>query len=591
MAKSRSRGPDTPPVMSMQRELIVMMKPDSGFEAAALELESAAPAVVALGQLLGDADAKLTPLFGNSEKAVAQALESLPDGAANDPELATMVNFYHVAAPDDQLEALAARLQTSDLVEACYIKPAGELPVMRDESGHESARNTDAPPATPAEWRARQGYLNAAPTGVDAFHAWTFPGGRGDNVNIIDLEWAWRFTHMDLATNVGGVLAGTNLLGGNLRSENHGTAVIGEIGGDENGLGVVGICPHARSSAVSFSMPTATAVRTAADRLNPGDIMLLEIHRAGPRFGFAARDDQQGYIAIEWWPDDYLAVRYASNKGVIVVSAAGNGRQNLDDALYDTPGAGFPAWWRNPFRRNPLDSGSVLVGAGCPPPGTHGRNAWGEDTYVDRARLGFSNFGASVDAQGWGREVTTTGYGDLWMDPDDPTNRDRWFTDTFGGTSSASPIVVGALGSIQGILRAHGRIPLTPARARDLLRTTGSPQQAAPGRPLTERIGNRPNLRQMIPVVLAASSTWNGVQFTGNLGPNQTHRWFTWGWPAHWHVLWSAAPVTPVPGAPEIKWKLQVERSSDAHITYWISITNLTNQPIQVEGRYTVLGW
>ena len=42
------------------------------------------------------------------------------------------------------------------------------------------------------------------------------------------------------------------------------------------------------------------------------------------------------------------------------------------------------------------------------PPGTHGRNHG-----ADRSRLDFSNYGALIDAQGWGREVTTCGYGDL----------------------------------------------------------------------------------------------------------------------------------------------------------------------------------
>jgi hypothetical protein len=99
-----------------------------------------------------------------------------------------------------------------------------------------------------------------------------------------------------------------------------------------------------------------------------------------------------------------------------------------------------------------------------------------------------------VDCQGWGREVTTTGYGDL----QGGNNRDLWYTDTFAGTSSASPIVVGVLACVQGILRAHGKPLLTPASARTLLRSTGSPQEDAPTRPSTQRIGNRPNLRQII---------------------------------------------------------------------------------------------
>lgn len=71
----------------------------------------------------------------------------------------------------------------------------------------------------------------------------------------------------------------------------------------------------------------------------------------------------------------------------------------------------------------------------------------------------------------------------------------RASTDTFSGTSSASPIVTGAIACIQGLARAKGRPVLTPAQVRNCLRSTGSPQQAAPGRPATQRIGNRPDIR------------------------------------------------------------------------------------------------
>jgi hypothetical protein len=105
--------------------------------------------------------------------------------------------------------------------------------------------------------------------------------------------------------------------------------------------------------------------------------------------------------------------------------------------------------------------------------------------------LDFSNWGALVDAQGWGREVTTCGYGDLQGGSDE----DLWYTDTFSGTSSASPIVAGAIAAIQGMARARGRAVQTPAQVRNCLRSTGSPQQDAPGRPASQRIGNRPDIR------------------------------------------------------------------------------------------------
>jgi hypothetical protein len=47
---------------------------------------------------------------------------------------------------------------------------------------------------------------------------------------------------------------------------------------------------------------------------------------------------------------------------------------------------------------------------------------------------------------------------------------------------------------------------------------------------------NRPNLRQLIPLALGQGS-WFGEQFTGQLQPNQTQRWFTFSWPEHWRVV------------------------------------------------------
>jgi subtilisin family serine protease len=227
----------------------------------------------------------------------------------------------------------------------------------------------------------------------------------------------------------------------------------------------------------------------AADMLNPGDIILIEAQAPGPRFIFQQRDDRLGYIALQYWRAEMEAITYATViRGVIVVEAAGNGTENLDDSIYSTSAFGLPLW--APFDRTKIDNGAIIVGAGAPPPGTHGN-----DHGPDRSRLEFSNFGACVDAQGWGQEVTTCGYGDTLQGGVD---EDLWYTQTFNGTSSASPIVVGVLACIQGILKAHGKPLLTPISARNFLRGFGMFQQDALGRPATQRIGNRPDIIEIL---------------------------------------------------------------------------------------------
>jgi hypothetical protein len=484
MAKTKRSSPAA--VAAQGSELIVVVQSDAGLRSAGATVASASGRKVSgINSVLKNYKANFIPIFGSENRLV-----NMPRMASAAFEKASIdaASFYLVEA-EGNLNALAKAMLNDGLVEAAYVKPPAEPPVRIDEDMRMAAPNLteDAPPVTP-NFTARQLYLDAAPGGIDARYAWTLTGGKGDGIRIVDVEGAWRFTHEDLRINQGGVIAGTPST--DIGWRNHGTAVVGEFGGDENTFGITGICPNANTRAISIfgtGMGSAVAIRRAADALSAGDIILIELHRPGPRNAFANRNDQLGYIAVEWWPDDYAAILYAVSRGVIVVEAAGNGAENLSDALYNTRPSGFPTTWRNPFNTANPTSNAVVVGAGAPPPGTHGRSHG-----PDRSRLDFSNYGARVDVQGWGREVTTCGYGDL----QGGSNEDFWYTDTFSGTSSASPIIVGALGCIQGRLRNRSKPLLNPTTARNLLRTTGSAQQDAPGRPATQRIGNRPNLHQ-----------------------------------------------------------------------------------------------
>jgi subtilisin family serine protease len=412
----------------------------------------------------------------------------LTDAHVGVPDLSV---YHQVIARDDELDDLAAHLRRLDVVEASYVKPPPALPLP--QWLNTMVPSPSPPPSSTPDFTSRQGYLAAAPYGIDVQQAWHRTGGRGANVKRLVGEWAWQFDHEDLQYDkqlAAGVPSSIKEL------RNHGTAVAGVIRGSQNGFGITGICPDAiMGTAAVFdaqgNFSVARAIQLAVGMLRPGDVILIEIHRPGPHSSFQGNPNQSGYLPAEWWPEELDAIRYAVSMDIVVVAAAGNGDENLDHGLYDTspgpPYGPFPSWWSNPFRRNAVDSGAILVGAGAPPRGTHGK-----DHGKDRSRLQFSNYGSCVDAQGWGREVASCGYGDLQGGPEE-----RWYTDEFAGTSSATPIVVGIAACLQGIVRSGGTL-LTSTQVRRLLQQSGTPQQDESGRPSSQRIGALPDLRDLV---------------------------------------------------------------------------------------------
>jgi subtilisin family serine protease len=219
----------------------------------------------------------------------------------------------------------------------------------------------------------------------------------------------------------------------------------------------------------------AAAIKFAADRMAPGDVILLEMHAPGPNAHDTTPNSQQGFISIEYWLPEFVAIKYATGKGIYVVEAGGNGGENLDAPIYN-----------NAYSRAARDSGAILVGGGSSAHDAH-----------PRSRIWWSNYGSRVDVPGWGLDIVTTGgrseasYNDRISSADES----RCYTQSFGGTSGASPIITGAVASISGALKAAGRPALSPSEMRQLLVDTGTAQTDAPGFDATQHIGPLPNLR------------------------------------------------------------------------------------------------
>ncbi|HOP08095.1 MAG TPA: S8 family serine peptidase [candidate division Zixibacteria bacterium] len=372
-------------------------------------------------------------------------------------ELADLNGYYRIDVTDpNEAAGLINRLNALDIVEIAYFQPQPE-------------EAEDIDPPTP-DYHADQDYREAAPDGVDADYANTLPGGNGSGVKIIDIENNWQTTHEDLEKALGGVI-GSYPGGGT--TGHHGTAVLGEMVAGDNGYGMTGICPGADVGMVSVTVQsTAEALYTAIDNLEPGDHILIELHAPGPRYDFTARLDQLGYICMEYWQANFDAIQYAWAKGIVVVEAAGNGAEDFDDVIYEQV---FDTTYRN--------SHAIIVGAGYPP-------ASGQD----RIRQSFSNYGERVNLQGYGSGVYSTGYGSLF-DGNDDIN--QYYTSSFSGTSSASPIVTGASVCLQGYYKANYGVNLTSDMIRSILVQTGTTQAGD----TTAHIGPRPNLAAAIPAL------------------------------------------------------------------------------------------
>jgi hypothetical protein len=80
-----------------------------------------------------------------------------------------------------------------------------------------------------------------------------------------------------------------------------------------------------------------------------------------------------------------------------------------------------------------------------------------------------------------------------------------------------------------------------------------------------------------------------GVQLTATLAAGATQRWFTHNWQVAWHVVWYMMPTSPQSGAPQLEWSVGVERASADKCTYWLTVKNLTSNPVTFEARYAVL--
>jgi hypothetical protein len=343
--------------------------------------------------------------------------------------------------------AVAEGLSRLAAVEFAEIEYAGMPPPMVQNRGNSKPLLGDCPVPPPdflasgnrsrttPDFTPLQGYSRTDP-GFDADWA-ALRGADGSGVRYSDCEYCWVFDHEDVEMiKEEGHPCDPNMFA------DHGTASIGVTTGIDNGFGILGIAPA--TTAYTYSEWTLgggrreRSIAQAVSDSGEGDVVLLEMQTG-------AGGPPEAVEGI------WLILRVAADANVVVVSAAGNGNQDLDGEDYQE----FRSWG---------DSGSLIVGAG--------------DSTIEHNKLSFSTYGERVNVHAWGQNVMTAGYGICEFEGCEDNNCpvQRHYTPRYSGTSSASALTAGVVTGIQSLAIAELGVPLTAVEFRDLLGRTGLPQ-------------------------------------------------------------------------------------------------------------------
>lgn len=393
---------------------------------------------------------------------------------------ANFLTYFAVRCPSaESAQEVAETLRNHQLwptVEGAYVEGGPALPPGVILSTNESVK---------------QGHLDRSlanggdPGGIDARYAWEISGGDGGgaqaNLQFVDLEWGWVLGHEDLPTipnsipTVVGQLSGDN----DSNYQGHGTGTLGVVVAvDDNLKQCVGIAPHVATTKVvspwtlngnTWTYSVANAIYAAlALPLYHGDVLLLEVQtRNNSPIG-------SGY-PVEIEQADFEAIKTATDAGIIVIEAAGNAGDDLDNLVannWTSSSNGVATaiqFSLNPVNPNFQDSGAIMVGSALIVP-----TALASATAIPRSPN--NNYGTRIDCYAWDNDIWTTGYNDPHYPMDPPSPPDPTISYFgFSGTSGASAIIAGAALAIQGIAQVNQKGDLTngrcsPTQLRDILR-------------------------------------------------------------------------------------------------------------------------
>lgn len=318
----------------------------------------------------------------------------------------------------------------------------------------------DIPPTTP-DFMVNQTYIGPNP-GLNMHYAWDL-GLKGEGIRVRDVEYGFNGNHEDL-NEVNAFIAPGMTISSDATATytEHGTAVFGIIIAGNDGYGMTGLA-HESSEMILFpewqeiGYNRINAVNQSIQNSTAGDVIIYEMQEDGAAAGF------EDYVPAEYNSVIWDLTKAASDAGIVIVAAAGNGNQNLDGTLYT-----------NYMNRG--NSGAIIVGAGTP--------------NLSHSKISYSTYGSRVDVQGWAQNVFACGYGTL-ISINNDINQGYV---NFSGTSSATPMVAACAIVLQSYHHSLTGAYLTGPQLRTILKETGIPQ----GNPSAGNVGPFPDMQSAV---------------------------------------------------------------------------------------------
>jgi serine protease len=374
-------------------------------------------------------------------------------------DLVDMFSFYRFRLPEAPADAKAL---LADILKAPEVETAYYEPIPIDLTC------TDIGVTTP-NLVPYQGFKNAAPQGVDLVYANTTFGVEvcdGETTTDIGIfERGLQTTHEDFTT------ATVRTAGAPDTDNDHGTAVSGIIGAcDENGVGVTGFVAD---EGVRLYQRNSASYASVADIYNLANSQLAAGEITNSSWGYTAsplppgqscscNPSQNGSVPCEYNAGVKAEIDAGTAAGIHYFIAAANGCVNLD--------------WSGFGSTFDFTTGAVYCGAGIST-GDHDAEC-------------FTDYGSRITSYAWGDGVTTLGYDNHAQFPGVHT-KNEWYTDSFNGTSSATPIVCGVAGVLNNLYRSiNAGANISATTMRSWLQVGGTPAgNVTPG-----NIGVMPNL-------------------------------------------------------------------------------------------------